>query len=312
MYFCLKSVYVTLLVLAIGCFWSGQVQAASYKEENTPWVMAVQAGEEQWVADNAQARVVVFRLQRPNDNYGLMPLNVFVNDSYHASLYPEHQAVGLSLCPGKSTMQITPGTRTSGQSPADIVGTFLTPQLQAGITYFYQIAIDNQGKTLGRWVNADQAREVLSSIDIQTHTVSRVNEVNKCPASIYTIGAPALFHLARYDEQGLIPGAEVKLAELSSDINKNYKMISRVVIKGYADPVGTAKNNMLLSEQRAKTIAEKLLSAGLSTTNISVEGLGSSSLVVSGCERLKTRQAVSDCNQPNRRVEVEVYGIKWR
>lgn len=312
MFVCKKIMCMTLFIIGMGCTWSGQTLAANYKEQRTPWVMAIQAQPQQWVAESSHARVVVFRLQHLNDNYSLLPLNVFVNDFYHASLYPEHQAVGLSLCPGKSTMLITPGHNKSNEPLTSSDDVFITPPLQAGVTYFYQIAIDNQGKTVGRWVNADQAREVLLSVNIQAHTISRVDEVNRCPASIYTIGAPALFHFARYDAQGLIPGAEIKLNELTNEINKNYKMITRVVIKGHADPVGSTKRNIFLSEQRAKTIAEKLASAGLSTTNISVEGLGSSEPVIKGCEKLKSRLAVSECNQPNRRVEVEVYGIKWR
>ncbi|WP_227317614.1 OmpA family protein [Cedecea davisae] len=299
------------LLFIAGMLFSGESHAANIGgSKQAPWVMDIPVSQNQWQVEDSRARIVIFRLQRQNDNFELLPLNIFINNVYHASLYPEHQAVALSLCPGKSALVIAPGNRKAGQLESELPPQILTPDLQAGHIYFYQIAMDNSGRTVGRWVEGEQAKSVLASVRIQKHTVSRVDESKRCPSQIYTINASALFRLAQYDEKSLLPGAIDNLKSLATKINNEYASISKIIVNGYADPMGKPEGNNVLSLLRANTIATQLVGAGLPSKIILARGHGSTNPVVLNCDKHKQRSEVITCNQPNRRVEIEVYGIK--
>lgn len=159
--------------------------AAQAKENDVvqklTWQMDEPASEQQLEADDTHARVIIFRLTHKNDRYQAMPVNIFVNKQYHASLLPEHQAIGLSLCPGKQALLVVPGNLKDEASRTRQESQNSTPELVAGKTYYYQIAINNEGETQHRWVDAADADGVVKSIKIQTHTLSRVKNTPVCP-----------------------------------------------------------------------------------------------------------------------------------
>lgn len=307
-----KLFFCVLLLLSFAGstgYASAAIPAAG-KVNETPWVMELSAMPSQWQAENTRARIVIFRLQRDHDNYALLPLNVFINKDYHASLYPEHQAVGISVCPGVASLVVTPGNRKNG-----IVGlaqgtNVVTPSLQAGKTYFYQIAMDESGKAVGRWVDEAQAKAVLASVKVQAHTLSRVAGHQECPSASYMLNVSALFMFDKYNVEGLLPGAADNIHRLARKINGDYQSINKIVVVGHADPLGDWQRNQFVSEQRARTVMSQLMLAGIPVSKLSVRGVGSATPAIADCNKYKKRGDVIGCNQPNRRVEVEVYGIR--
>ena len=287
------------------------LDACAYAQEShstPPWVMDSTSGKDQWTTENTRARVVIFRLTNSQDKLAKKPYNIFLNGNYHASLLAEHQAVALSLCPGKKTLSVVPG-KVDGVENNPLRTTEETPQLQAGSIYFYQISTDGQGKISTRWVDHDLAEEVLANVKVQAHTISRVVDAQACPTEIYTISTSALFKLDRHDRSGLIPGALQTLQTLAERIRTDYISLDKIAVKGYADPLGDIEYNQTLSEARAKTISALLKEVGLPENIITSEGMGPTHLVVSDCQaRHLNRNQLIQCNQPNRRVEVEIYG----
>ncbi|MBK4716273.1 MULTISPECIES: OmpA family protein [Tenebrionibacter/Tenebrionicola group] len=305
-FFCMLA--LLSITASIGC---ASASAAVAGKVNKPaWTMDIPPSAAQWEAESSRARIVIFRLQKENDDYALLPLNVFVNKDYHASLYPEHQAVSVSVCPGVSSLIVFPGNRKSGMVGYGHAPDVATPVLHAGSTYFYQIAMDDMGQVAGRWVNADQAKEVLSSVNIQAHTLSRVDSGENCPSESYILNSSVLFKFDKYDTAGLLPGAVQTINELAAAIKSGHQNISKIVVIGHADPLGSARHNQFISEQRARTVMNHLISAGLDAQTLSAQGLGSSTPVRTDCDKYSSQRELINCNQPNRRVEVEVYGIK--
>jgi len=82
------------------------------------------------------------------------------------------------------------------------------------------------------------------------------------------------------------------LAQAGEDTN------AIVVAEGHTDEEGTPEYNLILSESRAKHVADLLVSAGIDQEVIKAVGRGQENLVVHG----KTRAE----RAPNRRVEVRV------
>lgn len=290
------------------CAYAQETQSKS--EAHSPWVLDTSPGKDQWVTEDTRARVVIFRLARDQDTLAAKPLNIFLNGSYHASLLPEHQAVALSLCPGKKELSVVPGDMNDDvKNPLRAVEE--TPDLEPGTLYFYQVAADDQGKVVTRWVDRDQAKQVLANVKVQSHTVSRVVEDNNCPTGIYSISSSALFKLNRHDRGGMLPGAAQTLQKLAVQIDSDYKTLDKIIVKGYTDPLGDVEYNQRLSEKRAKTIVSLLIESGLPENVITSQGMGSTNLLITDCQarNLKKKQLI-ECNQPNRRVKVEIYGTK--
>lgn len=66
-----------------------------------------------------------------------------------------------------------------------------------------------------------------------------------------------------------------------------------------------------LSERRAQSVVDYLISKGIPADKISARGMGESNPVTGNtCDNVKQRAALIDCPAPDRRVEIEVKGIK--
>ncbi len=63
-------------------------------------------------------------------------------------------------------------------------------------------------------------------------------------------------------------------------IVQQYYPQSKVTIEGFADPAGSARYNLVLSERRAKSVQDYLASQGLSTAQTETVGYGKTRLVV--------------------------------
>lgn len=306
LFFCV----LLLLSFAVSTGYASASKLPSGKVNETPWVMELPAKPSQWQTESTRARVVIFRLQRDHDKYALLPLNVFINKDYHASLYPEHQAVGISVCPGVASLVVTPGNRKSGIVGLAPGSDVFTPALQAGKAYFYQITVNESGKAVGRWVDDVQAKAALASVKVQAHTLSRLEESQGCPSASYMLNVSALFKFDKYSVEGLLPGAVDNIHRLVRNINVDYQSINKIVVVGHADPLGDWQRNQFVSEQRARTVMSQFMLAGIPASKLSVRGVGSATPAIADCNKYKKRGDVIGCNQPNRRVEIEVYGIR--
>ncbi|WP_152986501.1 OmpA family protein, partial [Aeromonas veronii] len=83
------------------------------------------------------------------------------------------------------------------------------------------------------------------------------------------------------------------------------------VVMGYTDRIGSDANNQRLSEARAQTVADFLISKGLPADKVSIQGNGASNPVTGNqCDAIKAKAALIDCLGPDRRVEVRVTGVQ--
>jgi OOP family OmpA-OmpF porin len=86
-----------------------------------------------------------------------------------------------------------------------------------------------------------------------------------------------------------------------------------IISIGHTDPIGSLKHNQGLSVRRAEAVKAYLVSKGIEPNRIYTEGKGPSQLVKK-CNRgdFKSFADYVACNQPNRRVEVEVVGTRTK
>ncbi len=94
----------------------------------------------------------------------------------------------------------------------------------------------------------------------------------------------------------LLPEAYPVLDELVAYLNR--KDDERIEIQGHTDNVGTAKSNQVLSENRANTVRNYLISKGIDPTRLTAKGYGFSVPVADN----KTAEGRAQ----NRRTEVKI------
>ncbi len=95
------------------------------------------------------------------------------------------------------------------------------------------------------------------------------------------------------------------LQSASNDIKRDFQ--SPVIsLSGHADRIGTDEYNMNLSSERADSVRRQFVEMGFDDAEINAVGRGETSPVVY-CDDGLSREALIECLQPNRRVEVDVY-----
>ena len=122
----------------------------------------------------------------------------------------------------------------------------------------------------------------------------------------YELAADALFafNKSTLSSQGV--GTVNNLANELSQVTYD-----AVRVAGHTDPIGSDSFNQALSERRAGTVKDQLVTQGVSADRVSAQGYGESRLKVTpeDCSSAKSREALIECFQPNRRVEVTVEGV---
>jgi OOP family OmpA-OmpF porin len=273
-----------------------------------PWRIEAEATSEQFPIEVSRARIILFHFAMHNDVLASAPLNIFIDGQYYASLLPGQQSISLPICPGQKVIQVSLGVRPGKPSAFVPHMESVTPELQRGEIYFYQIAADKNGRVYSRWVSRELAREALENVKVQTHSISRVSKGGGCPADARLYNVHTLFKFAQHDASGMIAGSSKSLALISERISKNYSSINKVIVTGYSDPIGSESRNQYLSERRAATVVQQMVANGLPSRVISSRGAGAANLVVADCGKYKSAKDKNACNKPNRRVEIEVYG----
>jgi OOP family OmpA-OmpF porin len=113
-----------------------------------------------------------------------------------------------------------------------------------------------------------------------------------------------------FDKYALKPKGIELLDELAGTLQgANYDAIIAI---GHTDPLGSKPYNQKLSERRADSVKQYLLSKGIAADRISASGRGQTELKVTlaDCKSSKGRKALIECLQPNRRVDISVSGTK--
>ncbi|MBX3641047.1 MAG: OmpA family protein [Nitrosomonas sp.] len=125
------------------------------------------------------------------------------------------------------------------------------------------------------------------------------------PPDKLTFSADALFD---FDSAVLKPNGKIALDEFIRGLEGiNYDVI---VAEGHADRIGSPEYNQRLSLRRAESVKAYLVSRGIPESRIFTEGKGETQPVTGTMCDGKSGQALRACLEPDRRVEVEVSGVR--
>ncbi len=124
----------------------------------------------------------------------------------------------------------------------------------------------------------------------------------------FTLKSDVLF---TFNKSTLKPEGQQALDQLYSQLSSMDPKDDSVVVLGFTDHIGSEQYNQKLSEKRAQSVIDYLVFKGIPSDKISARGMGESNPVTGNtCDNVKSRQALIDCLAPDRRVEIDVKGIK--
>ncbi|HKW80277.1 MAG TPA: OmpA family protein [Casimicrobiaceae bacterium] len=120
-----------------------------------------------------------------------------------------------------------------------------------------------------------------------------------------TLAAKALFD---FDKSVLKPEGKAALDSEVIDRLRNVTKLELVLVTGHTDRIGTQAYNQRLSERRANTVRDYLVSRGVPRDKIETLGMGKTQPIPGVVCNQKNFKELVACLAPNRRVEVEVKG----
>ncbi|TCM60442.1 OmpA family protein [Acinetobacter calcoaceticus] len=242
-------------------------------------------------------------------------VNIFVGGEYLASLLPG----------AYKQVEVCPDNQKLVAIHTDVKDRYLTKELGGQLynlpkdkTTYLRVAQNEQGQPHFLVMNAEEIQQAQEKAKQQTHTLPRVDKNYKCTAVTpkvlkkITLQAGALFKFDKSDEQNMLEKGKQEIKQVADAIHAETAQISRIDVIGYTDPDGTEAYNQVLSAHRAQSVKQVLMGHGFTSDSVYAEGRGESNLLISDCDvqHAKDRTARLACNQPNRRVEIILYGVQ--
>lgn len=122
-----------------------------------------------------------------------------------------------------------------------------------------------------------------------------------------TLGADGLFKFAKSGFNDLLPEGRGRLEALATQLLRDGVVLNSIIITGHTDRIGSDASNVVLSQARANTVREHLVSKGIDGKLVRAYGAGETQPVTQCVGERVTPELVA-CLQPNRRVDIEVAG----
>lgn len=122
----------------------------------------------------------------------------------------------------------------------------------------------------------------------------------------FTLRSDVLFN---FNKSTLKPEGQQALNELYGELSTIDPTQGRVLVVGFTDRIGSQNYNLPLSQKRAQSVVDYLVSKGVPASAIAAEGRGKEDPVTGNkCDDVKGRAALIECLAPDRRVEIEIQG----
>lgn len=118
----------------------------------------------------------------------------------------------------------------------------------------------------------------------------------------------ALFKFNKSGRDDLLPGGLERLRDVADRLKK-YKTIESLHFVGHTDRYGKTDYNDALSLARANTVRDYLIGMGVKAGKVTTEGRGNREPVVF-CSTKPPKPEQTVCLTPNRRVAIDVVGVK--
>lgn len=219
---------------------------------------------------------------------------------------------------------------TDGLTVSD---TKVSPLAGAGVTYKVSDALDLQARYRYMWDVADlqpindvryKSNQSVATLEAVYHpfrtsyvapVAAPAPVVEEAPAPApqvveknFALNSDVLF---AFGKDTLKPEGVAALNGLYQQIVEFQPKDGNAVVVGYTDRIGSDAYNQKLSEARARTVANFLVSKGMAASKVAIEGRGEANPVTgTKCNGVTAKAQLISCLAPDRRVEVRVSGVQ--
>jgi outer membrane protein OmpA-like peptidoglycan-associated protein len=153
-----------------------------------------------------------------------------------------------------------------------------------------------KAKEAAAQADAERSRKAAEDLRAQLlQQFNRVLDTRDTPRGLVVNMGDVLFATGKYN---LRPETQIVLAKLSGIILSHPGL--NLAVEGYTDTVGSDDFNLKLSQQRADTVRQYLVSQGLADSTVTAKGFGKTNPVADN--------DTPAGRQKNRRVEIVVSG----
>ncbi len=133
------------------------------------------------------------------------------------------------------------------------------------------------------------------------------------PPVSMTLSARVLFDFDQHTSEHIRSASRAELDNLVSRVKLEGITITSLALVGHADRLnetGHKDYNQQLSQKRVNTVRDLLVAQGLMVSSVSVDAKGDNDQVQACQAQFKKRADLQECLLPNRRVQVEIKGVK--
>ncbi|AHG78765.1 Outer membrane protein P5 [Mannheimia varigena USDA-ARS-USMARC-1388] len=190
----------------------------------------------------------------------------------------------------------------------------ITPELAARVEYQYLNRIGNLDKARSKadlaWKNYQYSPDIHSVSAGLTYRFGQgaVPVEPTVETKNFSFSSDVLFDFAK---SSLKPAAAASLDAAHTEIQNLGLANPAIQVNGYTDRIGKDAANLKLSQRRAETVANYIVSKGTNPANVTAVGYGEANPVTGNtCDAVKGRKALIACLAPDRRVEIQVQGSK--
>ncbi|MBE2896228.1 porin OmpA [Pasteurellaceae bacterium HPA106] len=181
----------------------------------------------------------------------------------------------------------------------------ITPSLTASVEYQW---LNNVGKLKVDNQTVDYRPDIGTVYAGLTYRFGQTAQAPEIVTKKFAFSSDVLFAFNKAD---LKPAAAQAIDTMTAEVAQSGLGNPNFNVAGYTDRLGSDAYNLKLSQKRAETVANYLVSKGVPQTNVSAVGYGEANPVTgSNCDAVKGRKALIACLAPDRRVEVAVQGAK--
>ena len=127
------------------------------------------------------------------------------------------------------------------------------------------------------------------------------------------LSASVVFNFDRYDASQIRASGRDSLNAMLNQLRTGEVKVASIRLLGHADRLnstGQKDYNLQLSRQRAQTVRQLLIDAGLPAEAMAYEYLGDTQPVAQCQAKFKGTSELEECLLPNRRVEVQLLGTR--
>jgi outer membrane protein OmpA-like peptidoglycan-associated protein len=127
------------------------------------------------------------------------------------------------------------------------------------------------------------------------------------------LSASVLFDFDKHTPDHIRSASRTELENLMARVKLEGITITSLVLVGHADRLnetGQKGYNQQLSQKRVNTVRDLLVAQGLTVSGASIEAKGDGDQILACQARMKKRADLEECLLPNRRVQVEIKGMK--